>query len=98
MIEWIKIGTEGIGAGNGYGDPNRPGGQQIAGGIGANMPAFGEGNSTELSDHQIYAVARYIREQLGGEEVSADVLIARDLEWQELGGGEDTGGGGGGGH
>lgn len=98
MIEWIEIGTEGIGQGNPYGDPNRPGGAHVAGEIGANMPGFGAGASTELSDHQIYAVARYVREQLGGEVVTADEIAARDLEWEELGGGQDSGDGGGGGH
>ncbi|MDG2112038.1 MAG: c-type cytochrome [Actinomycetota bacterium] len=94
MITWLETGTAGIGNGNPYGDPGRAGGAQIAGELGAAMPAFGE----SLSEHQIYSVARYIRESLSGEELSEAEIAERDAEWIALGGGADTGGGGGGGH
>jgi mono/diheme cytochrome c family protein len=94
MIEWLAIGTNGIGVGNVYGDPDRPGGAHVAGEFGGAMPGFGE----QLSEYQIYSVARYIREVLGGEELSGADEEARDAEWEALGGGRDTGGGGGGGH
>ena len=95
MLDWLANGTEGIGGGNPYGDPNRPGGARIAGDFrGGVMPAFGE----TLSEYQLYSVARYVREALSGEELSDEEIAGRDLEWEELGGGQDTGDGGGGGH
>ncbi len=93
-IDWIAVGSEGIGLGQPYGNPNRPGGAHISGETGANMPAFGE----VLNEHQLYSVARYVREIIGGEVVSEDVAAARDAEWEMLGGGAITGGSGGGGH
>ena len=94
FIEWIAVGSEGIGLGQPYGDPNRPGGAHISGDTGSNMPAFGE----VLNDHQLYSVARYVREVIGGEDISDEVAAERDAEWEHLGGGAVTGGGGGGGH
>ncbi|WP_423916035.1 c-type cytochrome [Candidatus Poriferisodalis sp.] len=93
FIEWISVGSEGIGLGQAYGDPNRPGGAHIAGGSdnAANMPAFGE----VLSEHQLYSVARYVREVIGGEEISDEVAAERDAEWEHRGGGSDSGEGGG---
>ena len=94
FIEWLKVGSEGIGLGQVYGDPDRAGGARISGETGANMPAFGE----VLSEHQIYSVARYVREVIGGETISDEVAAERDEQWEHLGGGADTGSGGGGGH
>ncbi|WP_419944234.1 c-type cytochrome [Candidatus Poriferisodalis sp.] len=94
FIEWLAVGSEGIGLGQSYGDPNRPGGTHISGETGSNMPAFGE----VLNEHQIYSVARYVREVIGGEDISDEVAAERDAEWEHLGGGAVTGGGGGGGH
>ncbi|MCB0991870.1 MAG: c-type cytochrome [Acidimicrobiales bacterium] len=90
MLDWIAAGTTEWGVGNVIGDPNRPGGPHIAGAR-AVMPGF-----SQLSEHEIYAVARYVREQLGGEELAEADIEARDLVWEELGGG--SGGAGGGGH
>ena len=86
----------GLGLGQVYGDPNRPGGAHISGGSdnAAAMPAFGD----VLNDHQLYSVARYVREVIGGEAISDEVAAERDAEWEHLGGGALTGGGGGGGH
>ena len=42
LIEWIAVGSEGIGLGQVYGDPNRAGGAHVSGETGANMPAFGD--------------------------------------------------------
>lgn len=92
LIEWISVGSEGIGIGQTYGDANRAGGPHISGETGANMPAFGE----VLSDHQLYSVARYIREVIGGEVIDDETEAARDAEWEHRGGGALTGAGGGG--
>ncbi len=93
MIEWLEVGSNGIGLGNVYGDPNRPGGPHVSGETGGVMPGFGE----NLSDYKIYSVARYVREVLSGEALSEEEVEARDLEWEARGGGKDLGGGGGGG-
>ena len=92
FIEWISVGSEGIGLGQVYGDPNRPGGAHITGETESNMPAFGD----VLNDHQLYSVARYVREVIGGEMISDEVAAERDAEWEHLGGGALSGGGGGG--
>ncbi len=94
-IAWIEGGSATVGEGNPYGDPDRPGGQHIAGETaGGNMPAFGE----TLTEEEIIAVTRYEREILGGETESAlanpsegDGASPED-EAQSEGG--DTGGGG----
>ncbi|MFT5530316.1 MAG: mono/diheme cytochrome c family protein [Candidatus Poriferisodalaceae bacterium] len=91
METWVSIGTDGTGPGTGYGDPNRAGGQHISG-EGGVMPAFGE----KLSEHQVYAVARYIREQLSGEEITPEQAADREAHWIDLGGGAAAAGGGGG--
>ncbi len=90
FIEWIALGSEGIGIGQIYGDPNRPGGPHVSGETGSNMPAFGE----VLSPHQLYSVARYVREVIGGEDLSDEVEAERYAEWEHLGGGSDAGAGG----
>ncbi len=96
LIEWLQVGSEGIGLGEIYGDPNRPGGAHISGGSpnAAAMPAFGG----VLNSHQLYAVARYAREVIGGEAISDEVAAERDAEWEHLGGGAAGDMGGGGGH
>ncbi len=93
LLEWIKVGTAGVGTGNIYGDPNRLGGPRIAGETGASMPAFGE----VLSVSQVYSVARYVREVIAGEEITDEEAAARDEKWELLGGGKLGGEGGGGG-
>ena len=90
FIEWISLGSEGIGVGQVYGDPNRAGGPHVSGETGSNMPAFGE----VLPPHQLYSVARYVREVIGGEGLSDEVEAERDAEWEHLGGGSDAGAGG----
>ncbi|NOX28581.1 MAG: c-type cytochrome [Actinobacteria bacterium] len=82
MIPWITAGTEDWGIGNAIGDPNREGGARLAGDR-APMPGFG----ASLTEADVFAVARYIREQLSGEELDAEEIEALDLEWEELGGG-----------
>ncbi len=69
QLEFVAVGTQGIGAGTPYGDPNREGGQHTAGSFG-NMPAFGE----TLTPEELLAVVRHERETLSGEEVPADQL------------------------
>ncbi|WP_334143634.1 c-type cytochrome [Rhabdothermincola sp.] len=66
MLEFVAIGSDGIGIGNGYGDPNREGGQHIAGSYNGNkMPAFGD----VLTDTELFAVVRHERETLSGEKL-----------------------------
>jgi mono/diheme cytochrome c family protein len=67
--------------GDSYGDPDREGGQRTVD-LGA-MPAFGE----SLSESELFAVVRYEREVLGGEEVDEATLEERELLFEELGGG-----------
>jgi mono/diheme cytochrome c family protein len=63
-IAWVEEGSALVGAGNPYGDPDRPGGQHVAGETaGGEMPGFGE----TLSEEEIVAVVRYEREILSGE-------------------------------
>ncbi|WP_419842562.1 c-type cytochrome [Candidatus Poriferisodalis sp.] len=94
FLEWLAVGSEGIGLGQVYGDPNRPGGARVSGGSSnaAAMPAFGD----VLNEHQLYAVARYVREVIGGEDISDEAAADRDARWEQLGGGTpaDMGGGG----
>jgi mono/diheme cytochrome c family protein len=60
---WTRQGSDAVGAGNPYGDPDRPGGQHISQQGWPPMPAF-----PNLTDEEIIAVVRYEREVLGGEE------------------------------
>jgi mono/diheme cytochrome c family protein len=96
-VAWVDQGSALVGEGNPYGDPNRPGGQHIAGETaGGLMPAFGEA----LSEEQIIAVVRYEREILSGEMEPALATSGEGAgpadspanEAQSEGG--DTGGGG----
>lgn len=89
MKAWIKAGTEAWGVGNVIGNPDRPGGAHRAGDLAGGMPGF-EG---VISDADVFAVSRYIREQLSGEELTAEEIDALDHEWEELGGGGAAGGG-----
>lgn len=64
QLDWVREGSALVGEGNPYGDPNRPGGQHIAGETaGGVMPPFGE----TLTPEEIVAVVRYEREILSGE-------------------------------
>ncbi len=85
MITWVKEGTEGVGIGNGFGDPARPGGQHIAGAFnGSNMPGFAE----TLTDEEILAIVRYEREILGG--MTAEEVAADNAEGSATGSASDT--------
>jgi mono/diheme cytochrome c family protein len=69
MLEFVAIGTDGVGVGVGYGDPNRDGGQHIAGSYNGNkMPAFGD----VLTQEELLAVVRHERETLSGEELTTE--------------------------
>ena len=76
---WIAEGTPGSEPGSIIGDPNRPGGAHVVGAKGV-MPGFGG----SLTPADIYAVARYEREVLAGEEITPDEAAARDAEWENL--------------
>lgn len=66
MIEFVAIGSDGFGMGNGYGDPNREGGQHVVGSYNGNkMPAFRD----VLTDEELFAVVRHERETLSGEKL-----------------------------
>jgi hypothetical protein len=69
-------------AGKGYGDPNRPGGQHVAGQqfpVGA-MPSWGSDYGGELSDLEILEVVCHERFDLSGE----DTTNAEYLSWCTL--------------
>jgi mono/diheme cytochrome c family protein len=69
MLEFVAIGTEGVGVGVGYGDPDREGGQHLGGSYNGNlMPAF----AGVLTDEELLAVIRHEREVLGGEVLTAE--------------------------
>ena len=70
QIEFVAIGSEGVGIGEPYGDPARPGGQHVSGETGANMPAFYE----NLSPEELLAVIRHEREVLAGEEIDPALI------------------------
>ena len=84
QMEWIQRGSvsfeEEFGAPAPYGDPDRPGGQHNTGQLGSQMNGFG-GN---LTPAELYAVTRYVRETLSGEELSEEELFARDITFEEL--------------
>lgn len=80
-LEFVEVG--GVGSkGDAYGDADRPGGQRIVE-VGG-MPPF----ASTLTPAELYAVTRYEREILGGEELSAEELAERDEHFEELGGGD----------
>ncbi len=56
-VAWVTNGSAGA-KGQGYGDPNRPGGQRVA--TSGGMPAFGN----QLSPEEIQAVVEYERDGL----------------------------------
>jgi mono/diheme cytochrome c family protein len=69
MLEFVAIGTDGVGLGVGYGDPNREGGQHLGGSYnGGLMPAF----VGVLTDEELLAVVRHEREILSGEELTPE--------------------------
>ena len=73
QLEFVWIGDQGIGNGNGYGNPDRPGGQHKVGSFGTGqMPAW---NGT-LTQADLLAVVRHERETLSGEVVPPDQIAA----------------------
>jgi mono/diheme cytochrome c family protein len=73
QLEFVWIGDAGIGTGNVYGNPNRPGGPHKAGTYGgAQMPAW-EGT---LTQSDLLAVVRHERETLSGEVVPPKQIAA----------------------
>ncbi len=89
MKAWVRAGTEEWGVGNVIGNADRPGGAHLAGDFGV-MPGF-----AGLSDADVFAVSRYVREQLSGEELTTEEIDELDHKWEEFGGGGAAGGGGG---
>lgn len=87
-IAWIEEGSDLVGgAGNPYGDPDRPGGQRISGSEGYGQMAGWGGT---LSAEEIRAVARYEREVLSGG--AAEGGEAEGAEGAEGGEGGEGGG------
>ena len=74
QIAFVAVGSQGVGLGEVYGDPDRPGGPHIAGDFGI-MPAF----AASLTQVQLEMVVFYERAVLGGEDVSG----AEYQEWME---------------
>ncbi len=73
QLEFVAIGSDGVGLGNPYGDPDREGGAHISGGFNGNiMPAFG----SSLTEEELLAVVRHEREVLSGEELESDQFAA----------------------
>jgi hypothetical protein len=64
--------------GQGYGDPNRPGGQHVGGKLGAAgaMPAWGTGAGGELSDVELLGVVCHERITLSGEDPTSDEAVS----------------------
>jgi len=81
-VAWVTEGSALVGgAGNPYGNPDRPGGQRVSGAGGyGQMPGF-----STLSEEELLAVARYEREVLSGGAAAGE------------GGATETAGGSGGG-
>jgi mono/diheme cytochrome c family protein len=71
MIEFVAVGTDGIGTGTPYGDPDRPGGAHVAGSFGV-MPAFAD----SLTPEELLAVVRHEREALSGELIEGELVDA----------------------
>jgi mono/diheme cytochrome c family protein len=65
QLEFVWIGDEGNGVGNGYGNPQRPGGQHKGPYHGATMPAW----NGALTQSDLLAVVRHERETLSGQVV-----------------------------
>lgn len=73
QLEFVWIGDQGIGNGNIYGNPHRPGGPHKAGSYGgAQMPAW---NGT-LTQSDLLAVVRHERETLSGQVVPPKQIAA----------------------
>lgn len=75
QFDYVRHGS--FAAGEPYGDPNREGGVRIAAG---GMP----GGWANLTDYQLYAIVRYERETLSGEELAEDVFLEREETWATL--------------
>lgn len=86
MMDWISRASEGFGTGAVIGDPNRPGGPHIVGEVNyvpnpsVVMPSFGG----ELTPAELYAVTRYVRETISGEELEAEEELLRDETFDNL--------------
>lgn len=74
MMVFIARGTQGTGAGNPYGAPDRPGGQRIAGGQGI-MPA----HDTTLSLEELQLITLHERVTLSGEDPTDPAFV----EWED---------------
>jgi mono/diheme cytochrome c family protein len=69
QLEFVAIGSAGVGQGVTYGDPAREGGAHTGNSFnGSAMPAY----SASLTQEQLLAVVRHEREVVSGEEVPAE--------------------------
>jgi hypothetical protein len=73
----VVNGSEAVGIGNPYGNPDRPGGQRIAGGSMASWAAT-------LSAKDLLAVVYYERIRLGGSTEEAEVGLKALSESSDL--------------
>jgi mono/diheme cytochrome c family protein len=67
-VWWVVNGSNAVGVGNPYGNPDRPGGQRIAGG---GMASWAE----TLSAQQLLAAVYYERIRLGGSTEEAEAAL-----------------------
>jgi hypothetical protein len=84
QFDYIRHGS--FAQGEPYGDPNREGGPRISAG---GMP----GGWPSLTDYQLYAITRYERETLSGEDIDDEEFQLREetfLTLQEDGGTHET--------
>ena len=76
-VWWVVNGSEGVGIGNPYGNPDRPGGQRIAAGAMASW-------ASTLSAKDLLAVVYYERIRLGGSTEEAEIGLKTLSESPEL--------------
>jgi mono/diheme cytochrome c family protein len=76
-VWWVINGSEGVGIGNPYGNPDRPGGQRIAAGAMASW-------ASTLSAKDLLAVVYYERIRLGGSTEAAEVGLKALSESPDL--------------
>ncbi len=77
LIWWVVYGSNAVGVGSPYGNPDRPGGQRIAEG---GMSAWG----SVLSAEHLLAVVYYERIRLGGSTEEAEAAILALSESPDL--------------
>ena len=81
MMQWIHLGSDewtGTTGDAPYGDPEREGGPHDTGTLPSKMPGF-----ADLTPEELAAVTRYVRENIGGEEVATPEVQEQYEIWAE---------------